>query len=79
MVKKRKQQSEKPIYKPKAIEITCRGFGIDKKECLKREGCLRYDAFLLDKQLDKKRVELVYCVFLTNTVECKFFVEELDR
>ncbi|MNY63959.1 hypothetical protein D3C86_2009930 [compost metagenome] len=52
---------------------------MDKRECLKREECLRYDAFLLDNQLDKKRIELIYCVSLLKTSECGMFVGELEK
>lgn len=71
-----KKQPKAPVYKPRAIEVVCRGFGDDKKECLKRDECLRFHSFFLGKK--KGQCEMVYCVSLTNTVECRFFIEELS-
>lgn len=51
---------------------------MDGLTCSKSNVCLRHDSFLLDASLDKKRVELIYCVSLLNTSECEMFVEELE-
>ena len=81
-LKVKKEQQIAPVYKPRAIEITCRGFGMDKRECLRKDACLRHTSFLLDASkdaLDKKRIELIYCVSLLKTSECGMFVGELEE
>jgi hypothetical protein len=82
VARQKKEEIKQSPYKPRAIEVVCRGFGMDRKECSRRNECLRHHSFLLDASkdaLDKKRIELIYCVSLLKTSECGMFVGELEN
>ena len=78
MARRKKVVAIQDEYKPKAIEMSCRGFGEDGVGCERRGECLRYEAFVVDREKAKKRMELIYCVSLLSSVDCPFFVGELS-